>query len=133
MGIFLAKMIILGVSKMNANTMYLESVDDESFQGVVDYSEHHPNNVVVVDYWAEWCGPCKALSHVINRLAEDYTTRNEPVKFYAANAEESGVSMEKHKIRSVPTLLFMKGGEVTASLVGLHPESAIKNKITELL
>jgi thioredoxin 1 len=117
---------------MNVGTMCLENVDDDSFHEVVEYSKEHPDNLLIVDFWANWCGPCKMLGPVFNRLAEDYCAKTKNVKFYSADAEESGVAMSDYSIRSVPTILFLKAGEKLEALVGLQSEPAIRQKIEAL-
>lgn len=117
---------------MNVDTACLGIVDDDSFNEVVEYSKEHPDNLLIVDFWANWCGPCKMLGPVFNRVAEDYCSKNEKVKFYSADAEESGVAMSDYSIRSVPTILFIKAGEKLETLVGLQTEPNIRQKIETL-
>ncbi len=70
---------------------------------------------VLVDFWAEWCGPCKMLAPVLEEAAGDYAGR---VRFVKLNVDESPASAAKFKIRSIPTLLLFIEGEVVASKVG---------------
>lgn len=74
---------------------------------------------VVVDFWAPWCSPCIALGPVIDELAEDYDGK---VKFVKVNTDESQSIAMKYGIMSIPTLKFIKGGEVVDSISGAAPK-----------
>ncbi len=102
-------------------------VTDASFEEDVVKSELP----VLVDFWAEWCAPCRRLSPVVAQLAAEYDGKLRVAKVDVdANPEIAA----KLSIRAMPTLLFFKGGEVKGSLVGPAPEkSAIAPQIDELL
>lgn len=85
---------------------------------------------VVVDFWATWCGPCRALAPVVEEIASEYEGKAEVVK---CNVDDCGDIATKYGIRSIPTLLFFKGGEVVDRLVGAVPRSSITSKIDTLL
>lgn len=85
---------------------------------------------VVVDFWATWCGPCRALAPVVEEIASEYEGKAEVVK---CNVDDCGDIATKYGIRSIPTLLFFKGGEVVDRLVGAVPKSSITSKIDALL
>ena len=86
------------------------------------------NKVVLVDVWAEWCGPCKILVPVIDELAED-NKDVEGVLVGKANVDETAGISETYKIRSIPTVLVFKNGEVVETIIGAHP----KKKYQDLL
>jgi thioredoxin 1 len=70
---------------------------------------------VVVDFWAEWCGPCKMIAPLIDELAGEYEGR---IKFAKLNIDDEQALATEHGIRAIPTLLFFKGGEVVDQMMG---------------
>lgn len=94
-------------------------------------SEVLKSNVpVLVDFWAEWCGPCRALSPTIDELAGEYTGK---VKVVKMNVDENPMTPGRFKIRGIPTLLMFKGGQLVDQLVGAHPKGTISDLIKKTL
>ena len=86
--------------------------------------------LVVVDFWAPWCAPCRVLGPVIDRLAD----RNEGrVTFAKVNVDENQKTAMQFGVQSIPALLFFKGGELVDRTVGALPESVIQTKLEQLL
>ena len=81
------------------------------------------NTPVLVDFWAEWCGPCKAIAPVLEQLASDYEGKIRIVKL---NIDENGATGAKFNIRSIPTLLLFNQGKVVASKIGAVPQSQLR-------
>ncbi|OED37655.1 thioredoxin [PVC group bacterium (ex Bugula neritina AB1)] len=79
---------------------------------------------VVVDFYAEWCGPCKMVGPVIETLSEEY---GEEVKFAKLDIDQGQSLAAQYGVASVPTLILFKGGEKVDQLVGAHPKGRIKD------
>ncbi|MBI3898193.1 MAG: thioredoxin TrxA [Gammaproteobacteria bacterium] len=87
------------------------NVTDDSFEQEVLKS----TGPVLVDYWAEWCGPCKMIAPVLEEIAKDYAGR---IKVAKLNIDENPATPPKYGIRGIPTLMLFKGGSVEATKVG---------------
>lgn len=88
------------------------------------------NQLTVVDFWAEWCGPCRRVGPVVEELAKEY---NGKVNIGKLNVDNCPNTCQKYNITSIPTLLFIKNGKVVDKLVGAHPKSAMEKKIKALM
>jgi thioredoxin 1 len=94
----------------------IKHISDASFEDDVLKS----GTPVLVDYWAEWCGPCRAIAPALEELAAKYEGKVQIVKL---NVDENGATASKYGIRGIPTLSIFKGGEVVQSLSGARPKS----------
>lgn len=88
------------------------------------------SGVSLVDFWAPWCGPCRMLNPVIEKLVDEFEGK---AKICKVNTDEESELATKFGIRSVPTLLFIKDGEVVQQMVGATSEQALRDKINSLL
>lgn len=81
---------------------------------------------VLVDFYADWCGPCKMMSPLVEELATEYAGK---AKVGKLNVDESGNTAQKYKVMSIPTLLIIKKGQVVDQIVGAVPKQQLINKL----
>ena len=93
-------------------------------------NEINSGKLVVVDLWAEWCGPCRSITPSIEELATEYEGKAIIGKY---NVDEENELSTEYGVRSIPTILFFKDGKLTDKQVGASPKASIKAKIDALL
>ncbi len=97
-------------------------VTDKNFEEVVVKSD----KLTLVDFWAEWCGPCRMVSPIVAELAEDYEDKIQVTKL---DVDSNPTVSAKYGIRNIPTILFFKNGEVVDKQVGAVPKNVLAEKI----
>ncbi|MBR1538561.1 MAG: thioredoxin [Bacteroidales bacterium] len=103
-----------------------QALNDSNFSELVEQAQ----TPVVVDFWATWCGPCRMISPIVDKMAEKYEGKVSVVK---CNVDESTDIPVKFGIRNIPTLLFFKGGELVDRVVGAVSQAEIEKRIEALL
>ncbi len=88
------------------------------------------DSLVMVDFWAVWCGPCRIIAPAIEELAKDYAGK---VKVVKLNTDENPEIASKYKIMGIPTVMFFRGGEKVDQVVGAVPKSQLQSMIDKLL
>ena len=101
-------------------------VTDENFNAEIINSDLP----ALVDFWAEWCGPCRMVSPAVEELANDYKGK---IKVAKMDVDQNRDTPTRFGIRNIPTLIFFKGGEVTQTIIGVQPKSQIEEEIKKLL
>lgn len=87
------------------------------------------SRLVLVDLWAPWCGPCRMVAPVLEKLAVEFSTSLKVVK---VNVDESPRTAQRYEARSIPMLLFMRDGELVDTVVGAQPEHVLRARIEQL-
>lgn len=96
----------------------IHHISDATFDAEVIKSDRP----VLIDYWAEWCGPCKMIAPILDEIAEEYAGK---LKVAKLNIDENPATPPKYGIRGIPTLMLFKGGEVEATKVGALSKSQL--------
>ena len=104
--------------------MAIVTVTDDSFEQDVLKAP----GPVLVDYWAEWCGPCKQIAPILDDVARDM---GEQLTIAKLNIDESGKTPQKYGVRGIPTLMLFKDGQVAATRVGAMSKSALTEWISQ--
>ncbi|MBW1805561.1 MAG: thioredoxin [Deltaproteobacteria bacterium] len=101
-------------------------VTDDSFESEIMGSDIP----AIVDFWAEWCGPCKMVGPVVEELAEEYKGK---IKVAKMDVDQNRQTPARFGIRNIPTLILFKGGEVVHTIIGAQPKSSIEDELKKLL
>ena len=98
------------------------AVTEQSFDEEVLQSD----KPVLVDFWAEWCGPCHAVAPVLDRIVED---RNGDIKLVKVNIDEQPALSQRFGVQSIPTMILFKNGEPAAEAIGAQPKPALEKAL----
>ncbi|MCS7129826.1 MAG: thioredoxin [Archaeoglobaceae archaeon] len=104
--------------------MEMRKIDEREFMNVI-----RSEKLVVVDFYADWCMPCRYLSPVLEKISKEY----KEVEFYKVNVDENQELAFEYGISSIPTVLFFKDGEIVGGFVGAMPENMIREEIEKAL
>lgn len=103
-----------------------EEVTDATFEADVINSD----KPVILDFWAEWCGPCRAISPILEQLAEDY---GDKLKVLKMNIDDNPQTPGKYGVRAIPTVLAFQNGEVVEQVTGARPKAAFEEMAQKLV
>jgi len=98
------------------------AVGDSSFKDQVEDAQ----GLSIVDFWAEWCGPCKMVTPIVEEMAKEYAGK---VNFFKVDVDSNTSTAQRFNIRSIPTLLFFKNGQIVETIIGLKS----KKELTEVV
>ena len=101
----------------------VKTITDANFSSVLN-----ENEITIVDFWADWCGPCKILLPIIDNLS----VKNEDVSIGKVNVDAVSGLATKYGVRNIPTLLFFKNGQVVDKAIGVQSEVILQDKINSL-
>ena len=102
------------------------AVDDSNFDQIVLQAK----TPVLVDFWAEWCGPCRMVAPMVEELAEEYEGR---ISFVKLDVDQNPKTASKYGIMSIPTLLLFKNGSPVSNIVGFRPKAELKRSLDTVL
>jgi thioredoxin 1 len=105
---------------------FVSEVSDAEFESKVLQSD----TPVLVDFWAAWCGPCRALAPVVDAVAEEY---NGQLKVMKMDVDKNNMTPGRYGIRGIPALLIFKGGKVAEQIVGFVPKDTIDQTLKRVL
>jgi thioredoxin 1 len=105
-----------------ANSKNVLTASDTNFESEVMKN----SELTLVDFWAEWCGPCRALAPTIDSLADQYEGK---IKVYKLNVDENPNAAQRFKVRGIPTVMLLKSGQVVDQLVGNQPKDSFVTAI----
>jgi thioredoxin len=97
-----------------------------------EYNEEviNASGLVLVDFWASWCGPCRMVAPILSQLDEEYAGQ---VKIVKVNADEEPLLLERFGISSIPTILFYKDGEIVNTVIGAKPKPGLVKEMQNFL
>jgi len=104
----------------------VKEIDDSSFESEVLKAD----KPVLVDFWAPWCGPCKAIAPTVEALAREYGGK---IKFAKCNVDENPATPGKFGIRAIPTLIFFKDGKVAEQITGMVAKAKLEEAISKVI
>ena len=102
------------------SNQYVTAATDDNFDAEVLKS----SKPVLVDFWAPWCGPCKAVGPIVEALADQF---KDSVKVMKLNVDDSSKTAQNYKVRSIPTLIIFKEGQIVDTLIGLVPKERLED------
>jgi len=88
------------------------------------------SDTIMVDFWAEWCGPCRAVSPILDQIAAENTGK---IKIVKLNVDDNPQTAMKYQITSIPAMKVFKGGELVKTIIGAKPKPAIEADLAEFL
>jgi thioredoxin 1 len=102
------------------------AVTDATFEAEVLNSD----TPILVDFWAEWCGPCRMVSPILDQIAAEHAGK---IKIVKLNVDENPATAMKYQITSIPAMKVYRGGEVVKTVIGAKPKQALESDLAEFL
>ncbi|CAN5243286.1 thioredoxin [soil metagenome] len=102
------------------------AVTDSSFEADVLNS----GETILVDFWAEWCGPCRAVSPILDQIAAEHSDK---IKIVKLNVDDNPQTAAKYQITSIPAMKVYRGGQVVKTIIGAKPKAALENDLADFI
>ena len=112
---------------MSENTNIIDVTETEFNDQVIEASE---SKLIVVDFWAPWCGPCRMVAPVVEEISKDFEGK---IKVFKLNTDENPNVASQYGIRSIPTLMIFKGGQKVDTVVGAVPKATLSSTLSKHL
>ena len=112
---------------MSENPNIIDVTETEFNDKVIEASE---SKLIVVDFWAPWCGPCRMVAPVVEEISKDFEGK---IKVFKLNTDENPNVASQYGIRSIPTLMIFKGGQKVDTVVGAVPKATLSSTLTKHL
>lgn len=109
------------------NKQLISQINDNNFD---EYVLKDKKNFILVDFWAEWCSPCKMLSPILEDISQDYENKLIILKL---NIDKNPLTAPKYHVRSIPTIILFKQGKLLQTKIGLHSKNEIKQFLKKYL
>lgn len=106
--------------------MAVEQITDANFATVINEAKA-AGMPVLIDFWAPWCGPCRAMAPVLDELAQEYDKR---VRICKMNVDENPQTAQAYGVRAIPTMVLIKGGDTIEQITGAVPKDALKRVLS---
>ena len=117
--------VLIKIDEKKAPDFALKSLDGKTVK-LSDYK----GKVVIIDFWATWCGPCQVMGPVVDAIAGEYAGK---VKILKLNVDENQATPAKYGVRGIPTLILFNKGEVVERLVGAQPKANVENLLKKVI
>ncbi|NIP82949.1 MAG: thioredoxin [Gemmatimonadetes bacterium] len=105
----------------------ITEITDENFADEVEKGE----GLYMIDFWAEWCGPCRMIAPIVDQLAEEY--RDKGLKVGKLDVDDNQQTAVRFAVRSIPAVLFFKDGELVDQVIGAGPKAMYEDKVKQYL